>query len=219
MTNCLNYGDPTRPEAFWQLPEAVRGLGDACRALGLPVTGGNVSLYNESPGGAIAPTPEIGVVGLLDDVGRLVGPAFAADGDAVVLVGETTPGPGRQRVRRAGRRSHRRTGRRRSTWPARRRSSAFVREAIGRGLVASAQDVSGGGLAVALAEGAIWGGLGAPGPARWSAASPAVELFGESPSRLVLTAPARARRRARAAGPPASACRSTRSARSAATGS
>ena len=69
VTNCLNYGDPTRPEAFWQLGEAVRGLGDACRALGLPVTGGNVSLYNESPAGAIAPTPEIGVVGLLDDVG------------------------------------------------------------------------------------------------------------------------------------------------------
>ncbi len=68
ITNCLNYGDPTRPEAFWQLQEGVRGLGDACRALGLPVTGGNVSLYNESPGGAIAPTPEIGVVGLLDDV-------------------------------------------------------------------------------------------------------------------------------------------------------
>ena len=70
VTNCLNYGDPTRPEAFWQLSEGVRGLGDACRALGLPVTGGNVSLYNESPTGAIAPTPEIGVVGLLDDVGR-----------------------------------------------------------------------------------------------------------------------------------------------------
>src|SRR5262249_27190663 len=68
VTNCLNYGDPTRPEAFWQLAEGVRGVGDACRALGLPVTGGNVSLYNESPAGAIAPTPEIGVVGLLDDV-------------------------------------------------------------------------------------------------------------------------------------------------------
>ena len=63
ITNCLNYGDPTRPEAFWQLQEGVRGLGDACRALGLPVTGGNVSLYNEAPGGAIAPTAEIGVVG------------------------------------------------------------------------------------------------------------------------------------------------------------
>src|SRR5918996_1283783 len=73
VTDCLNYGDPTRPDAFWQLAEGVRGLADACRALGLPVTGGNVSLYNESPTGSIAPTPEIGVVGLLDDVETRVG--------------------------------------------------------------------------------------------------------------------------------------------------
>src|SRR6185312_10768091 len=88
VTNCLNYGDPTRPEAFWQLSEGVRGLGDACRALGLPVTGGNVSLYNESPVGSIAPTPEVGVVGLIDDVALLAGPAFVDDGDTIVLVGE-----------------------------------------------------------------------------------------------------------------------------------
>jgi len=87
VTNCLNFGDPTRPEAFWQLSEAVRGLGDACRALGLPVTGGNVSLYNESPGRAIAPTPEIGVVGLLEDLSKLVSPAFRTAGDVVVIVG------------------------------------------------------------------------------------------------------------------------------------
>ena len=92
VTNCLNYGDPTRPEAFWQLSEGVRGLADACRALGLPVTGGNVSLYNESPAGAIAPTPEIGVVGLIDDVATLVGPAFVATHDTVLLVGEAGPG-------------------------------------------------------------------------------------------------------------------------------
>ena len=99
VTNCLNYGDPTRPEAFWQLTEGVRGLADACRALGLPVTGGNVSLYNESPTGAIAPTPEIGVVGLLDDVATLVGPAFEQAHDTILLVGEATPGSGRFRVR------------------------------------------------------------------------------------------------------------------------
>jgi hypothetical protein len=88
VTNCLNYGDPTRPEAFWQLSEGVRGLADACRALGLPVTGGNVSLYNESAAGAIAPTPEIGVVGLLDDVALRVGPAWRSAGDRVLLVGD-----------------------------------------------------------------------------------------------------------------------------------
>ncbi len=185
VTNCLNYGDPTRPEAFWQLTEGVRGLADACLALGLPVTGGNVSLYNESPTGAIAPTPEIGVVGLLDDVATLVGPAFQLPLDTIVLVGDPTSGlagsayaalagsaveddpPGLDLSREAA-------------------LQAFIREAIARGLVASAQDVSGGGLAVAIAECAMWGGLGAS--VRIAVAnSPAVDLFGESPSRLVLS--------------------------------
>jgi len=185
VTNCLNYGDPTRPEAFWQLSEGVRGLGDACRALGLPVTGGNVSLYNESPAGSIAPTPEIGVVGLIDDVAALVGPAFVTDGDAILLVGEATSGligssyaalagttvedgmPSLDLVREAA-------------------VQGFAREAIDRGLVESAQDVSGGGLAVALAEAAMWGGRGAAVRVPTSM-SPAVELFGESPSRIVVT--------------------------------
>ena len=185
VTNCLNYGDPTRPEAFWQLTEGVRGLADACRALGLPVTGGNVSLYNESPAGSIAPTPEIGVVGLIDDVAALVGPAFVTDGDAILLVGEATSGligssyaalagttvedglPSLDLVREAA-------------------VQGFARDAIDRGLVESAQDVSGGGLAVALAEAAMWGGRGAAVRVPTSM-SPAVELFGESPSRVVVT--------------------------------
>jgi phosphoribosylformylglycinamidine synthase subunit PurL len=189
VTNCLNYGDPTRPEAFWQLQEGVRGLGDACRALGLPVTGGNVSLYNEAPNGAIAPTSEIGVVGLLDDIDRLVGPAFRHDLDVILLVGDATAGlagsdyaalagvavedgpPALDLAREAA-------------------VQAFIRDAIERELVSSAQDVSGGGLAVALAECAIWSGRGAD--VRVAVAnSPAVELFGESPSRLVVTTPPR----------------------------
>jgi len=186
VTNCLNFGDPTRPEAFWQLSEAVRGLGDACRALDLPVTGGNVSLYNESPGGAILPTPEIGVVGLINDVGTLVGPAFDREGDVIVLVGEATPGlAGSEYARLAGTAAE-------DGVPAldlAREASLqrFVREAIERGLVVSAQDVSGGGLAVALAEGAVWGDIGAHVRLPIES-SPAVDLFGESPSRLVLTA-------------------------------
>jgi len=186
VTNCLNFGDPTRPEAFWQLQEAVRGLGDACRALGLPVTGGNVSLYNESPRSAILPTPEIGVVGLLDDVERLVGPAFVAEGDRIVLVGEAGPGlGGSEYARLAGAAPE--DGPPSLDLAREVALQAFVREAIERGLVASAQDVSGGGLAVALAEGAIWSGLGAHVRVP-VASSPAVDLFGESPSRLVLTA-------------------------------
>jgi phosphoribosylformylglycinamidine synthase II len=185
VTNCLNYGDPTRPEAFWQLSEGVRGLGDACRALGLPVTGGNVSLYNESSSGAIAPTPEIGVVGRLDDVATLVGPAFVAEGDAVVLVGDAVPGlAGSAYATLAGAAPE-------DEPPMLDLATevavqAFIREAIARGLVASAQDVSGGGLAVALAESAMWGGHGASLRVPISH-SPAVDLFGEGPSRIVVS--------------------------------
>jgi phosphoribosylformylglycinamidine synthase len=186
VTNCLNYGDPTRPEAFWELTEGVRGLGDACRALGLPVTGGNVSLYNESPGGSIAPTPVIGVVGLLDDVGTAIGPAFRTVGDAILLVGDSGPGlAGSEYARLAGNAAE--DGPPSLDLLREAALQAFVRDAIGRGLIESAQDVSGGGLAVALAECALWGGVGAR--VRLGVAnSPAVELFGESPSRLVLTA-------------------------------
>jgi phosphoribosylformylglycinamidine synthase subunit PurL len=189
ITNCLNYGDPTRPEAFWQLSEGVRGLADACRALSLPVTGGNVSLYNESPTGAIAPTPEIGVVGLLDDVALRVGPGWRTAGDRVLLVGETTPGlAGSAYADLAGLAVE--DGPPGLDLERERRLQAFVREAIARGLLASAQDISGGGLAVALAECALWGdedrGLGAR--LRLAvASSPAVDLFGESPSRLVVS--------------------------------
>jgi phosphoribosylformylglycinamidine synthase subunit PurL len=186
VTNCLNYGDPTLPDAFWQLTEGVRGLADACRVLGLPVTGGNVSLYNESPAGRIAPTAEIGVVGLLDDISTLVGPAFTLAGDTIVLVGDSTPGlVGSAYAELAGITAD-------DTPPdldlAREAEvQSFIREAIARGQVASAQDVSGGGLAIALAECAIWGDLGAT--VRLAhVGSPAVGLFGESPSRLVVTA-------------------------------
>jgi phosphoribosylformylglycinamidine synthase len=189
VTNCLNYGDPTRPEAFWQLVEGVRGLGDACRALGVPVTGGNVSLYNESSDGAIAPTPEIGVVGLIDDTSTLVGPAVVADGDVIVLLGEPTPGlTGSAYAALAGTAAE--DGHPGLDLGREAAVQACVREAIGRGLVSAAQDVSGGGLAVALAEMAMWGDRGAEVRLP-SAMSPAVELFGESPSRIVATTPAR----------------------------
>ena len=189
VTNCLNFGDPTKPDAFWQLSEAVRGMGDACRALGLPVTGGNVSLYNESARGRIAPTPQIGVVGLLDDVAKAVGPSFRREGDAILLVGETGPGlEGSEYARLAGVAPE--DGPPALDLDRERRLQAFVREAAERGLLASAQDVSGGGLAVALAEAATWADIGAHVRLH-VAGSPAVDLFGESPSRLVVTCPPR----------------------------
>jgi phosphoribosylformylglycinamidine synthase subunit PurL len=192
VTNCLNFGDPTLTDAFWQLSEAVRGLGDACRALGLPITGGNVSLYNESPSGRIAPTPEIGVVGLLEDVSLRLDPSFKDEGDAILLIGEATPGlAGSAYAELAGVAAE--DGPPPLDLAVEARTQAFAREAAARELLASAQDVAGGGLAVAIAEGAIWGAGGGIGAhLRLPVVnSPAVDLFGESPSRLVVTCAAR----------------------------
>ena len=82
-TNCLNFGNPERPEVMGQLAVAIRGMGDACRAFGVPITGGNVSLYNETDGAAIYPTPVIGVVGLLEDASKVLTAPFKEEGDVV----------------------------------------------------------------------------------------------------------------------------------------
>ncbi|MCY7416962.1 MAG: phosphoribosylformylglycinamidine synthase subunit PurL, partial [Chloroflexi bacterium] len=185
VTNCLNYGNPERPEAFWQLQEGVRGLGDACRALGLPITGGNVSLYNESAATAIAPTCQVGIVGLLGDIGRRVGPVPGGPGEIVALLGAATPGmagsiyvdiagPGPDdRLPTLDLAAH----------------AALLRllpAAAEQGLLRAAQDVSGGGLAVALAEMCLWSGVGAD-LTLGVGAEPASDLFGEGPSRVAVT--------------------------------
>ncbi len=90
ITNCLNFGNPKRPDIFWQFKEAVGGMAEACTLLGTPVTGGNVSLYNESPIGAVYPTPVIGMVGLVDDIDHATRMTFSAVGDSIVLLGEPT---------------------------------------------------------------------------------------------------------------------------------
>src|SRR5439155_11186305 len=157
ITDCLNFGDPEKPEAFWQLGEAVRGIADACRALELPVVSGNVSLYNESPAGAILPTPQIGVVGVLEDVGARCAPAFAGPGDLVILAGETVPGlAGSAYAAIAG--SAPEDGPPSLDLARERALHAFLLDAIPAGLVTGAQDVGSGGLAVAIAEMAMWGG-------------------------------------------------------------
>jgi phosphoribosylformylglycinamidine synthase len=185
LTNCLNFGDPGDPEAYWQLAESVRGLGDACRALGIPVTGGNVSLYNESEAGRIAPTTQVAVVGLIDDVSRLVGPAFVAEGDVVALLGDSAPGLGGSAYEELA-----------GEVPDDRPPSLdlaaeaalhdLLRRTAAAWLLRSAHDVSSGGLAVALAESCIWGGLGAQLTLP-VALPPAVALFGESPGRAVVS--------------------------------
>ena len=184
VTHYLAFGDPTRPEAFWQLGEAVRGLGDACRALALPVVGGTVSLAGDGPGPAAA-VPVIAVLGLADDAASLVEGAFDEAGDVALLAG--TAGPGLAGSAYAGL-----AGLAADDEPpaldlaAERAVQAFIRDAIAARLVTSARGVGGGGLAVALGEMAIRGAVG--GRFRVAVASePAVALFGESPSRLVLT--------------------------------
>lgn len=89
ITNCLNFGNPYKPEVYWGFSEVIRGMGDACRALGTPVTGGNVSLYNEYPGGAIYPTPVIGMLGVMNDYRKAVTQFFKTAGDAILLLGDT----------------------------------------------------------------------------------------------------------------------------------
>jgi phosphoribosylformylglycinamidine synthase subunit PurL len=185
LTNCLNFGDPNNPEAYWQLSESVRGLGEAALALNLPVTGGNVSLYNESPLGRIAPTAQIGVVGVLDDIDDLVRPQFVDEGDVVVLLGETGPGMAGSAYERLG-----------GAAPDDQAPSLdlgreaalqeVLRVAAADRVFKSAQDVSAGGLAVAIAECAIWSNLGADLQLQ-VALAPAVALFGESPSRAIVT--------------------------------
>ena len=185
LTNCLNFGDPNVPEAYWQLTESIRGLSEAAMALGIPVTGGNVSLYNESPLGRIAPTAQIGMVGLLDDIDTLVRPQFRNEGDIIVLLGETGPGMGGSAYERLA-----------GAAPDDRPPSldlvreaalhTVLRRAAAERLLGSAQDVSAGGVAVAVAESAIWSGLGADLLLEVSI-SPAASLFGESPGRAIVS--------------------------------
>jgi phosphoribosylformylglycinamidine synthase II len=160
VTNNLNFGNPERPEIMGQLVGAIQGMGAACSALDAPVVSGNVSLYNETNGEAILPTPVIGCVGLLDDLAKRAGGAFTGDGEAVFVVGETAGWLGCSIYQRelAG-------GTAGAPPPVdldvERRNGDFVRASILAGRVSACHDVSDGGLAVALAEMAITGGVGA----------------------------------------------------------
>jgi phosphoribosylformylglycinamidine synthase len=183
MTNCLNFGNPEKPEVYYQLSEAIRGISDAARALELPVISGNVSLYNETNGEAIWPTPVVGVVGLIDDVERAVPMGFREDG-GVVFVAGTAPsadgfaGSTYLRLMRGVT-----AGRPAFDVDAEARLQRFLIEAADAGLLRSAHDVSTGGLAVALAECAIDGGRGMIAQRPFDA----TELFSESQSRVALS--------------------------------
>ena len=165
ITNCLNFGDPDRPEIMWQLEEAVAGLAEAALAMGIPVVSGNVSLYNQFAGQGIPPTPTLGLVGLLPDLSRRLGAGFTRAGDLVALVGPA--GAGISGVELGGSEYQRLAHgvlegpAPELDLPAEARSAAAIRAAINRGLLSSAHDCSLGGLAVTLAESALLGGIGA----------------------------------------------------------
>ena len=188
LTNCLNFGNPEKPHIAWQFTRAIAGLGDACRGFGIPVVGGNVSLYNEGGEGPIYPTPVVGLVGELPDARRAGRLGFVAAGDSIALVtagwapslaaselsklrGEVVAGPlpavdlGEVKALHAA-----------------------IRQAVRSGALHSAHDVAEGGVAVALAESCIASGLGASVSGLTSEA----ELFGEGPGAFLVSGPASA---------------------------
>ena len=185
ITNCLNFGNPERPEVMWQFAESIRGMADACRSFGTPVTGGNVSFYNESGGSAIWPTPIIGMLGLIEDYRLLVRPGFPGPGFLVYLVGETFPELGGSEFAEVVLGTV--SGHPPALDLAREASLHRMLVEGARGdLLASAHDCSEGGLAVALAESALAGDTGfavsLPGDEPWY-----VALFSESASRAVVS--------------------------------
>jgi phosphoribosylformylglycinamidine synthase len=186
VTNCLNFGNPERPVIFGQLQETVRGLADACRALELPVVSGNVSLYNETSERNIPPTPVIGMVGLLDDLSLRCPAGFQEDGDIVFVLGET-------REELAGSEYFRLLGAPLEGRPptvsfeAERRLHAAVLDSIAKGVLRCAHDVSDGGLLMALAESALYGGRGLRCPGLAGPVSREAAYFGESQGRIVVS--------------------------------
>jgi len=193
ITNCLNFGNPTRPEVFYQFKEAVAGMGEACRALGTPVTGGNVSLYNESPSGAVYPTPVIGMVGLIDDISHITRATFQQDGDAILLLGEMGGELGGSEYLATihgqvlGPPPHCDVEREKVVID-------ILLDAIRSGVVSSAHDCSDGGIAVALAECCIANIEGQSGAeidlSSWAQLTDRAILFGESQGRVILSSSA-----------------------------
>ena len=185
-TNCLNFGNPERPEIMWQFVEAVEGLADACRALDIPITGGNVSLYNETDGQAIYPTPVIGVVGLIEDAVHAVSRTFKEAGDEIVLLGEGYGELGGSEYLKTihglvrGQPPELNLDKERSL-------IALLTRAAAAGWLQSAHDCSDGGVAVTLAECAFdTEGIGFAVDLP-PAASAAATFFGESASRAVVS--------------------------------
>jgi phosphoribosylformylglycinamidine (FGAM) synthase-like enzyme len=194
-TNCLNFGNPEKPEIMAQLSQAIDGISEACLAFGTPITGGNVSLYNETRGQGIYPTPVIGIVGILEEISHAVGADFQRAGDAVLLIAPASVPPLEERMQEFGSSEYARKVLS-ALWgtppsldlPVEANLHLLLAELAKQGLIHSARDISDGGIAVALAEGCFRHQIGiranlskAPDlPAEW-------DLFGETASQCVLT--------------------------------
>ncbi|HYF86964.1 phosphoribosylformylglycinamidine synthase subunit PurL [Azospirillum sp.] len=211
ITDNMNFGNPEKPRIMGQFVGAVQGIGEACKALDFPVVSGNVSLYNETNGEAILPTPAIGGVGIMPDAMIAVGIAFRGEGDVILAVGDTKGHIGQSIFLREI------LGREEGAPPpvdlaVERRNGDFVRGLIREGLVVSSHDVADGGLIVTIAEMALAGGVGAYLTA-FDGASPRV-LFGEDQGRYVLAVhadvAASVQEKAKAAGVPVTVLGETR---------
>jgi phosphoribosylformylglycinamidine synthase subunit PurL len=188
ITDNLNFGNPERPQIMGQFVGCLKGISDACRALDFPVVSGNVSLYNETNGRGILPTPSIGGVGLLDDFAKSATLAFKAEGEAILLIGETHGWLGQSVYLREI------CGREEGAPPpvdlaAEKRNGDVVRGMIHAGTATSVHDISDGGLLVALAEMAIAGNIGAELLAAPAAIVPHAWWFGEDQARYIVTVP------------------------------
>ncbi len=180
LTNCLNFGNPEKPEIAWQLTEAVEGIAEACEALAVPVVGGNVSLYNESPDGPIYPTPVIGMVGKLPDASKAGRLGFLRDGDAIALVGDFEPSLNGSELAKL--RGEPPQGPLPDTESERvRDAQEKIRMGVRSGALHNAHDIAEGGLAAALAECCLAGGIGAT-----VELPEGFELFGEAQGRAFI---------------------------------
>jgi phosphoribosylformylglycinamidine synthase len=186
ITNCLNFGNPYDPEIYYQFAECVGGMGEACRVLETPVTGGNVSFYNEDPQRTVYPTPVIGMIGILEDIGQVTTIWFKESGDDIYLIGESKDELGGTEylkvihglvtgtIPKVDLEKHKRT-------------IEFLLTLITSGLVRSAQDISDGGMAVALGECAFGKKIGASVTLESAIRADSL-LFGESQSRAIISA-------------------------------
>ncbi len=187
ITNCLNFGNPYKPEVYWTFKEALGGMGDACRALNTPVTGGNVSFYNENPDSAIFPSPIIGMLGLIEDVDKhTTTPDFKNNGDVVLYIGADRKGLGATEYLKV---IHGLTkgDAPELDIPFEVKLQESLLDAIKAGLISAAHDISDGGLAITLAEMAIHGEKGAKLTLEEISGQTLEILFSEAQSGVVIT--------------------------------